>query len=463
MTSARRVLRSCALLACALVAGNADSALAQIPIVAGEVTIVDFDGIGTSAQAELPDGARVATYPEARASGSFSAAETATLHRGGNGMTVLAPGGVYNFGSGDPVMARDRAIGFVLDNDGIKSGALYLHLVNRTGKPLSRLTFGEMQELYRAGTGPEGGGVSEVVGLFSVDGESFNPWDFTTTGLGMSTSIHGFDDAPLTSSGSFGTASGLPVTVPPDGTFYIGFRYSVSEGGDVGEMPAIAIDDIVIGPDDADFNFMTPYRLQREFRGVRVGETSPIKQLDLGWFTNAYGLDGPDTPPTITVTGQHAEDFEVEQLYSAPSVFMDFLRYEISFTPSASGVRTATLTLSGPSVVSDPIELTGVGTVGTASGAQPSERPTAFVMSQPYPNPARSSIRVHLGSGQSRDVRLDLVNTLGQVVGTRSTSILAGGTERAIDFDVSGLPVGVYVLRAIDKEETVHRAVTVLR
>ena len=302
-------------------------ASAQIPIVASEVTIIDFYDLGTSPGATLPQSARVATYSEARAVGPFNAASNKTQYTGGNGVDASVPSGIYNFGSGNPATAPDRAVGFVLGNDGVKSGALYLHFVNKTNKPLSRLTFGASTEIYRQGTGPENtGGVSEVISLFSSDGQTFVPWGGNSGG-GMSYSTQGFDDAPRGGGSSFGNAVAPLEVIPPGGTFYIGFRYSVTEGDDVQNMPAFAIDDVVIGPDDADFSFMTPSRLQREFGEIPVGETSPTKQLGLVWTANILEENEPD-PPAMTVTGEHAGDFSVTQTYGASNVLLHFYGYE---------------------------------------------------------------------------------------------------------------------------------------
>lgn len=84
------------------------------------------------------------------------------------------------------------------------------------------------------------------------------------------------------------------------------------------------------------------------------------------------------------------------------------------------------------------------GATSSAGGPTP---PGLFALTGVYPNPSRTSATVAFRTGAPGPVRLVLYDTLGRAVLTAYEG-LAGAGDQVVDVDVSGLPSGVYVLRA---------------
>lgn len=434
----------------------AHAASAQVPVRPSGVTVVDFDGIGAAPDAELPDGVRVATLPDVRADGGFAAASERTQHRGGNLLDSLAAAGAYNFGSGDPASARDRAVGFVL-GEGAGTGLLFVQCVNQTGQPLDRITFGYSSEKYRRGAGPDGAAVSlERVSLVSLDGETFS----SGGGMGIygtSDATRGYEDAPVQSGSSYSSSKTLPGPVPPGGLFYVAFRFSVSEGESAADLPAFAIDDLYVGPRNASFDLFFVSRLEREFGEAPVGSTAGPMELAV------HAVPSESVPTDIVVTGKHAGDFSVTFDYE----FFGTSYYEVTFAPTGLGPRTAEVTFSDGQATSKRVALWGTGATATAGEGSPSDGAVdgaaPLRISRVYPNPSAGPLRVALASRDGGAVRLELLDVLGRVVRERSVAVAAGGAEEAVALDVSGLAAGAYALRASAGEATAYHAVTVTR
>jgi hypothetical protein len=69
-------------------------------------------------------------------------------------------------------------------------------------------------------------------------------------------------------------------------------------------------------------------------------------------------------------------------------------------------------------------------------------------MLQAVPNPFSDATEITLRASASADVRVDAYNVLGQRVRTLYTGYLRAGESHAVRFDGSGLPPGLYVIRA---------------
>lgn len=428
-----------------------ETALAQVPIRAGEITLIDFNEVGSAADAALPEGVRVATLPEVRVPGTFGAAGGRTQHRGGNGLGASAPAGAYNLGSGDPSTAEDRAVGFVL-GEGAQSGVLYIQCVNETGQTLEYFTYGFYKEFYRSGAGPDDAEVAlEIVSLVSLDGETFSSAGFRSL-VGTSDTTEGLEDAPEGDGRSGTTARPLTDLVPPGAVFYLAFQFSVSEGEEAIDLPVVGIDDIYVGPPATPFDFLFLSRLQREFDAVPVGSTSDPKPLTVNSAPRA------DEPPAMVVTGDHAGDFSVTLTWDFAGRYF----YDVAFAPSGTGLRTAELMFYNESAETDLVVLSGIGTSSTASDEAVRD-PVPLSLLQLYPNPASSSVRGTIVSDNPRTVRIEVFDILGRLVYTLPLGVVTSGNEYAFDLDASDLTPGAYTLRATDGVTSAYRPLVIAR
>ena len=422
---------------------------AQVALDRTGVVVIDFNVLGAAAGGRLPDDVRVQTLAEARQIGTFDGGAQATVRRGGNRLPADAPAGAYNFGAGDSTGARDRAVGFVL-GDGAGSGLVYLRLRNDTGGPLTRLTFGFDVEVYRRGTGTD---LHRT--FFSRDGTAFEPIGGGGSGTAQSSAPRDIEDAPQGGSGSFGTATGVP-TVEPGGVFYLAWQFTAAEGSDPGAVGAVALDNVIVGADDAPFNVLVPDRLEREFGEVPTGSASEARPLAVQW---TYGQITDASRPTVEVLGD-ADDFAVTATYTSVGTDVGFYGYEVVFQPGAEGERAAALVFSGPGVVADTVLLRGVGAPPTASAP---DAPAADGLRVWFlgSNPTRTRVRLGLAATEPMTVDLDVFDAAGRRVWTARREVGPGQTP--LDLDAAAWPGGLYLVRAQSGPYTATVPVTVVR
>lgn len=221
------------------------SARAQASITSGTRVNQNFDSIGTSAIATLPPGFRVDKQTVERTVGTYAAAGTATELRGGNNLATNAANGIYNFGAGDPAAATDRAVGFLSSGSATKSGNLYLRLQNTSATTtITSLGINYDVEKYRNGTNVAG----YTIQLFtSTDDVAYTSAGATfTTSFPADANNSGFTPAPGATVRVGGT---ITVSIPPGGSFYLAWNYSVTTGSITSNAQALAIDNISIGAD----------------------------------------------------------------------------------------------------------------------------------------------------------------------------------------------------------------------
>jgi hypothetical protein len=177
---------------------------AQIPLSTSTPVTQNFNGIGTSATATLPDYWRASKdTANVRTVGSYSAAGIVTERAGGDSMISTASTGIYNFG--DHTDANERSVGF-LDGSSLKSVNLFAMFRNGTGTPLSSLTISYDVEKYRNGKNSSGttpGPGFYVQLYYSTDGTTW-----TSAGSNFLNSFPGDADT-----NGFNPAPGLTVSV----------------------------------------------------------------------------------------------------------------------------------------------------------------------------------------------------------------------------------------------------------
>lgn len=125
----------------------------------GTSYIQDFDGLGSTANATLPEGWRTDRQLSApRTVGSFAEATDKTDYQGGSNLSATAKNGLYNFGAGDAATATDRALGGI--STGIAGGTrcvnVYAHIVNGAEEAITGLNIEYDVEKYRNGNNAAG-------------------------------------------------------------------------------------------------------------------------------------------------------------------------------------------------------------------------------------------------------------------------------------------------------------------
>ena len=73
-----------------------------------------------------------------------------------------------------------------------------------------------------------------------------------------------------------------------------------------------------------------------------------------------------------------------------------------------------------------------------------------------YPNPADSYITIELDSYDYEDARIMIINQLGQVVDTHTTS-----TFSTTNIDVSNYPTGLYQVSVATDKDVVNKSVLI--
>ena len=87
----------------------------------------------------------------------------------------------------------------------------------------------------------------------------------------------------------------------------------------------------------------------------------------------------------------------------------------------------------------------------------------AFALAAPAPNPATGLARTALVVREAQAVRVDVLDVLGRLVATVFDGAVSAETPAAITVDASGLPAGLYVIRATGERFQATRALTVTR
>ncbi len=98
--------------------------------------------------------------------------------------------------------------------------------------------------------------------------------------------------------------------------------------------------------------------------------------------------------------------------------------------------------------------------ITTAGEAHPDAALTAFTAA---PNPVTDRALLHLVLPRSERVRVEAFDTAGRRVAVLFDGPVAAGEARAVAFDVSRLPAGVYVVRAQGETLSLAQRVTVVR
>ena len=295
----------------------------QVNISAGNTITENFDGMGTSATANLPNGWKVDKNTTVRSVGTYSAAGTATELRAGNNMASNAQNGIYNYAAGVPDSATDRAVGGISSGSASKSVNVYVQLTNNGSTAIDNLTISYNVEKYRNGTNSAG---FTIQMYYSTDGSTWtSAGDDFKSSFAADADNNGFTSAPGATVNV--TSKTLNQSIAVGSSLYLAWNYSVTSGTTTSFAQALGIDDVSI---------------------TANGGTSPsisVNPSSLSGFSYVLGA-GPSSEQSFTVSGQNLTN---DITLTAPT------NYEVSQTSGSGFTNTINLPQTGGSVSSTSI------------------------------------------------------------------------------------------------------------
>ncbi|MBR4611962.1 MAG: hypothetical protein IKO40_04515 [Kiritimatiellae bacterium] len=225
-----------------------------LPIVNSSMYSQNFNGIGNTATATLPNGWRmVATNALDCHDLKWDDGQSTTTKRGGFGMSTSANSGFYNFTNGN-----ENAVGFLSSGSSFKSCALMVHLKNTGPDAIGLLDVSYNVEQWRRGYG------KRIALYISRDGETW-----TQAGARFVTTTEtNYAEGSETEVVYTGYAAGdLPAAISVSGrirlpseeklaageSLWLAWHYTRLEGNtsdDGSKAQALAIDDVKIAAGD---------------------------------------------------------------------------------------------------------------------------------------------------------------------------------------------------------------------
>lgn len=308
----------------------------------GTPFIQNFDGIGSSGTAALPTGWRVSggtTYSAGTTATTLAAGTTGT-----GALTGSSAGGVYNFANGITASSTDRAIGFLTSGGFTSPRSLMVQLTNNTGATITALTIGFNYEKYRSGSNANG-----CVWTF------FHGSDGTTwTGASAGDQTYPADANNTTISNPPGqTAKSVSLTglsIANGASYYLRWTYTVAGNT---SAQGIGVDDVSI-------------------TAPASGPTLNITGTPTNLGSSCLGTGATAVTYTIGTTGAAAglavssnnTEFAVSSLSTTSLAGAgSTATFQVTFTPTTAGARTATITASSTTSGSTngTIALSGTG------------------------------------------------------------------------------------------------------
>lgn len=201
----------------------------------------DFNSIGTSATATLPEAWRIDKQTVApRTVGMYSIAGSQTEQVNSNTIASNAKNGIYNFGAEG---SNERALGGIstgVDN-GTRCVNLYTHIINTDRRKLTEVEVSYDVEKYRKGKNAAG---FTVQLYYSYDGRTWTPaGDDFKTHFDADNETAGYDEVP----GESRTVVGiLPIDLAPGVDVFLAWNISVASGTDASGAIALGIDNFEI-------------------------------------------------------------------------------------------------------------------------------------------------------------------------------------------------------------------------
>ncbi len=141
--------------------------------------------------------------------------------------------------------------------------------------------------------------------------------------------------------------------------------------------------------------------------------------------------------PLVVIGGTQAADFTVTTFPSSTVAVDDSTMFQITFDPSATGVRTAFISIDNNDVNENPynFNIAGIGT-------------SVFSVKGTYPNPFNSLTTISFTLPESGKVSIQVFNSLGQKVENIFDGYLNAGENKKI-WEPSNLSGGMYLIKMI--------------
>ena len=141
----------------------------------------------------------------------------------------------------------------------------------------------------------------------------------------------------------------------------------------------------------------------------------------------------------VQMTLSHGDDFSIELTDNA--LVAEYVTREnqttlIVVAPEGEELFAAT----GEYVIDEKI-------AANVNGSIPTSMPTAFSLSEAYPNPFNPSTSLDLTLYGDSDVSIMVYNVMGQMVGVLHEGNMSAGTHQ-ITWDASELASGMYIIKA---------------
>lgn len=282
----------------------------SININQGEYYKQDFNTIGNSDTATLPEGWRIEKSDTVRSLTMFYKCSKNTMY-GADGGTVVAANaknGTYNFSASSDV--SDRAIGGITTSstsvaDANKTTDILLRLKNSGSKTISNFKIAFDVEKYRLGKNPAGFSVQLYYSTDDVNwisaGDRFN------IKIQPDNSTEGATETPIS---TYSVKSVLEQPVEGGKELYLQWSISATSGSNVSQSMALAIDNVEITADvSSDADYITPIILSMKDSEVKLGGTISV----LVQAVNIYG-NIVNTPLNgLTLTAEPDDGIHIEK------------------------------------------------------------------------------------------------------------------------------------------------------
>jgi len=322
---------------------------AQIGIPNTNPVSESFDGMGTGTS--LPANWKVAGTSPTYAGGSTVVTQSACS---GSPNT----GGTYNWGT---TGCSDRAVGSMTSGSFSNPRSVIAYYRNTNTVTLNSLSISYTAERYRRNSAD-----ASIQFYYSLDGSnwtSVSAGDIGTGSFPTGTSTYYFSSPSPTISMSGITITGLSIAV--NGDFYLRWNLDTSGSNSQG----IGIDDVSVTAGFAspvsDINLQSPAGTNvacsgtTAFGSVNVGSATikTIRIQNLG--TAALNLTGLP----LTITGANADQFSIVMQPTSPIAAGSFSDMVVQFSPTSSGAKTASISISSNDPDENPclINLSGTG------------------------------------------------------------------------------------------------------
>lgn len=332
-----------------------------LSVVNSSAVTENFDSMGTTSNTPTT-GWRVSPQ-NGGASPTWAAGITTLTQQASSGSP--ATGGRYNWGS----TSSERAIGFMTSGSYASPSSVMGAITNNSGSTISALSVSYSIERYRRNSA-----AASVQFFYSTDGSTWTAvtaGDVAASSLPTGSNTYGFNPPNLTVNVSAFSITGLSVA---DGAV-IYLRWNMNTTG--GNSQGIGLDDVSITPT---FLALAP-EIAVSGNGVDIadGDATPSESdhTDFGIVGVVDGLlvrtftitnSGSATLNLggATLDGTHASDFSVSTTPAATVAPGGSTTLGISFSPSAAGLRTATISLVTDDSDENPFNFSIQGTGATA-------------------------------------------------------------------------------------------------